>query len=202
MTNSRKELSFSGHTHTEYAVTDHTHSNYMTESQVKSLISSEIEASSKYEWTLSKTDFTLISHLDGGWNASWYRYAINIITTCGFIPTAVYVKIANLNINATYSYSGTYTETLTESELSQSYTDTNVPITSGTLNGSIGNVGSAIMLKYSRSGRFALTGFYNNNSGTLMLGIAFIENFSSSLRTDILITALNTVNISLYALKN
>ena len=48
MTNSRKELSFSGHTHSGYALTNHTHSNYALTSHTHSGYASKNHTHSQY----------------------------------------------------------------------------------------------------------------------------------------------------------
>ena len=48
MTNSRKELSFSGHTHSNYALTSHTHSNYALTNHTHTEYASKNHTHSQY----------------------------------------------------------------------------------------------------------------------------------------------------------
>ena len=100
MTNSRKEISFSGHTHSNYALTTHTHSNYaltnhthtgyaasnhthsqyMTEAQVQALIE-ESSGTQKKIITLTENDFVFFE--DG---IRYYQYYKNLNTLCQFTP--------------------------------------------------------------------------------------------------------------------
>ena len=105
MTNSRKELSFSGHTHsgyassshthsqyaltththTGYAATNHTHSQYMTESQVQALIESS-SGIQKKTVTFTKDDFTIRTHTGFGLTYHYCECSRNLNTLCEFIP--------------------------------------------------------------------------------------------------------------------
>ena len=51
MTNSRKEISFSDHTHSNYALTSHTHSQYVTEVDINQMIEDVID---NYAPTITK----------------------------------------------------------------------------------------------------------------------------------------------------
>ena len=100
MTNSRKEISFSDHTHSGYALTSHTHSNYaltshthsqyaltnhthsqyMTRDKVQALIE-ESSGTQKKIITLAENDFVFFEN-----DIKYYRYYKNLNTLCQFTP--------------------------------------------------------------------------------------------------------------------
>lgn len=108
MTNSRKELSFSGHTHSNYALTSHTHSNYaltnhthseyaasnhthsqyMTEAQVTELIDEKLSTGLSVTKILGKSD--LVKYTDD-YGRDYYDYRVNLISLLGFTPKSVTV---------------------------------------------------------------------------------------------------------------
>ena len=120
MTNSRKEISFSDHTHSNYALTSHTHSNYaltnhthtgyaasshthsnyMTKSQVQSMID---EAISSGGGGGSNTTTLKINGSDFSSSSSGCKYTIALAEYCGFSPAIVKAQRSSFNITANSS---------------------------------------------------------------------------------------------------
>lgn len=98
-TNSVKEISFSDHTHSGYALSSHTHSNYMTRSQVQSMIDDAIESgggggSNNVTLKINGDDFTAQTSRGG------FKYTINLASYCGFSPAIVKALYSSFNIEA------------------------------------------------------------------------------------------------------
>ena len=121
MTNSRKEISFSGHTHSGYAATNHTHSQYalnnhthseystighthpqyMTENDVIELINTRPPAAPSLTLELGKSDLTR-KVLDGN---TYYEYNKNLVSLTGFTPVSVTIY-SSFTMNLTAEYNG------------------------------------------------------------------------------------------------
>ena len=110
MTNSRKEISFSGHTHSGYAASNHTHSNYaltththsqyMTETDVQNMLDEMGIAGSRKTWYLTESDFTI--SIDNITNLNYYKStAINPVTYSGFTPSYANVYKNDFSANIT-----------------------------------------------------------------------------------------------------
>ena len=128
MTNSRKEISFSGHTHSGYAATNHTHSQYalnnhthaeystighthpqyMTENDVIELINTRPPAAPSLTLELGKSDLTR-KVSDGN---TYYEYNKNLVSLTGFTPVSVTIY-SSFTMNLTAEYNGEYASYLT-----------------------------------------------------------------------------------------
>ena len=122
MTNSRKEISFSGHTHSnyaltshthsQYALTNHTHSQYMTKEEVQEMIN----IGPAYYLTLTSSDFT--ENTDYNNNITGFSYSVNLQSVCKFIPNSVVLQknnfICPVYIASDNLTSGQYNSSLTQ----------------------------------------------------------------------------------------
>ena len=121
MTNSRKELSFSGHTHSGYAATNHTHSQYalnnhthteystighthpqyVTENDVIELINTRPPAAPSLTLELGISDLT--RKMSG--SNTYYEYDKNLVSLTGFTPVSVTIY-SSFTMNLTAKYTG------------------------------------------------------------------------------------------------
>ena len=124
MTNSRKELSFSGHTHTEYASYNHTHSEYVTNSYLNNQIAIINDNISKLSETIQGANGEAFSYTSSiAYSESMWDYSAQYNLNMDFDVSYVIIHIgswatgncmisgSNIGGQTTYIGGGTVTNT-------------------------------------------------------------------------------------------